>query len=239
MPSKKTPSADPITPEEAKNSRPSDLYQEAADNLAEEAQHFLDGAEITSDAEATGVERLLDLANTLIKEADEARAVEKKPFDDAGKEVQARYKPILDRAERIKAVCKKALTPWRQKIADQKRKEAEEARLAAEELRRKAEEAKRAAGTHLGANEIADNVAEDAERIEKHAQRMARDADKGLRLRKSYDVSISDRRSALTHYNSVNPRAFEELVLQLAREDVHRGAREIPGFSIIENKGAF
>lgn len=230
---------DPITPEQAKNFLPSDEHKQVIDDIYDEAKHWLDGSEITTEAEAEGVERLLEMTRKAQQAADASRAEEKKPFDDAGKEVQKRYKPMLDRADSIMKACRSALTPWRNAIAEKKRLEAEEVARKAQELQERAAAAKRAAGSDLGAQEIAKTAQEDADRIAKNAKRLERNADKGLGLRREYDTVLTDRREALMYYNRTKPAALDELVMQLAREDVRSGKREIPGFTISERKGAF
>ena len=115
------------------------------DGLFMEASNWCDGEPITSQMQADAISKLVADLRAASKRADDARAAEKKPFDDAGKEVQARYKPLIDKAAMAMDTAKKALVPFLQKIEAEKRRIAEEARREAEEKTRAAQEAARLA----------------------------------------------------------------------------------------------
>lgn len=234
------PKGDPITPAEAQNARLSDLRTQEIDELYEEAKQWFDAKfVIETEAQAEGVEKMLDLARQAWNITDNNRATEKKPFDDAGKEVQKRYLPILQKAERIQDSCKAKLRPWREAIKAKKEREAEATRKAAEEAARIAEQATAAAAGDLGAMELAESAQEEAERLTRAANKAEKSADKGLGLRTVYDVEITDRKEALKYYLVKEPAAFVDLIQQLAEFDVRHGARELPGITITPRKEAF
>lgn len=208
-------------------------------DLFDEARNFLDGAGINSEAEAEGVSKLLDLIRTAAKDADKARAAEKKPHDDAAKAVQAKWKPLLDRAEMAVDTCKRALTPWLQKKAAEQAAAAEAARQEAEACAAAAAQAMRQADvTDLTAREAAEALVDDAKRAEADAARAEKarpQATGGARattLRTSYRAEMTDPRAALKHYLSAQPDAIKACLQGLADADVRRSIRTIPGFTI-------
>lgn len=161
-------------------------------DLRESALPFLDGKEVTTLEEAEAVDTLIKMARSARDEADKQRAAEKKPHDDAAKAVQAKWKPLVDSADRILKVCLEKVGAWRQAEAD--RKEAEAARLRAEaEAERQAEvEATRAAAGNLEAREQADQIAVSAQQAEKIAARAEKAVGKGDGLRTVRSLKITD-----------------------------------------------
>ena len=110
-----------------------DLFSLLSDTLA--------GGEVKTPEQEGAIDALLDDFRKASKDADKARADEKKPHLDAGKAVDATWKPITEKADRGVAACKAALTPYR--VAQQKAKD-EAARIAREEAEAKAKAAQEA-----------------------------------------------------------------------------------------------
>lgn len=212
-------------------------------DLFAEARNHLDGAGVNSEAEAEAVAKLMDLLRTAHKDADKARAEEKKPHDDAAKAVQARWKPLLEKAELAVSTCKKALAPWLAKKEAEAKAAAEAARKEAEERARAAAEAMRQAATDdLSAREDAEDLvraAKEAEAEAKRAEKARPQAAGGARaatLRTTYRPELTAPSEALKHYVATNPNAIKACLLQLAETDVRAGKRQIPGFVIHEEK---
>ncbi len=208
-------------------------------DLFDEAKNFLDGAGVNSDAEAEAVSKLLDLIRTAGKDADKARAEEKKPHDDAGKAVQAKWKPLLERAELAVDTCKRVLTPWLQKKAAEQAAAAEVARREAEARAQAAAEAMRQADvTDLTAREHAESLVKDARRADAAAARaesarpQATGGARATTLRTTYRAVMTDPREALKHYLSVQPDAIKACLQQLADADIRAGRRQIAGFTV-------
>lgn len=208
-------------------------------DLFVEAKNFLDGAGINSDAEAEAVSKLLDLIRTAGKDADKARAEEKKPHDDAAKEIQAKWKPLLERADLAVDTCKKALAPWLQRKEAEARVVAEAARADAEAKARAAEVAMRAADvTDLDARERAEALVKDAKRADAAASRAEKarpQATGGARattLRTRYRAELVDATAALRHYVATNPCAIKACLQGLADTDVREGRHQIPGVAV-------
>lgn len=211
------------------------------DDLREEAKVWLDGKAVESADEAAGLNTLLDLARQAAKAADDARTAEKKPHLDAGKAVDAQWKPLIDAAQRIVDVAKKTLTPWNIAEANRKAEEARKASAAAEAERQAEVEATRAASASgsLADAEQADQVAEAAKQAEKIAKKAEKEATSGLGLRTTYRPELTDPKAAIAHYWATRREDFIALVNDLAAKDVRAGKREIPGFTIHAEQKAF
>lgn len=97
------------------------------DELGGTAKIRLGGPPITEQTEADKISNLADQLNELWKKADEARKAERKPHDEALKEIQLKWSPLLLMAEAYKNLKFKLLTPWQ--LAQQKALE-DEARAA-------------------------------------------------------------------------------------------------------------
>lgn len=210
-----------------------------------EAKNFLDGDEIASDGQAQAVAALLDQLRTARKDADKARADEKKPHDDASKAVQAKWKPLLDMCELGEKTAKEALAPWLLKQEAEQRAQADAARRDAEEKARIAAEAARAAPANdLTAREDADRLIKDAENAAKFASKAEKakaNATGGARavgLRSYFTATLTDPVEALKHYKQTRPDDLKAFLLSLAQTDVSNGARSLPGFQIIEERKA-
>ena len=124
---------------------PFDAFDAHLADLLETAKGFLDGEGVNTEAEATAVSRLLDDARRAGKDADLARAAEKKPHDDAAKGVQAKWKPLLERAELISSTAKRALQPWLTKLEGERQAARDAARAEAEAAAKAARDAAAAA----------------------------------------------------------------------------------------------
>jgi len=203
-----------------------DLFSLLSDTLA--------GGEVGSDEQEAAIDAILDDFRKAVKDADKQRTAEKKPHDDAAKAVQAKWKPIIDKAERGAVACKEALTPYR--TAKQRAKD-EAARKAREEAEAREAEARLALKQFddLEAKFAAEQSLNAAKKLNAVANKIDRAAT-GLRTR--WDAEITDRKAALLHYLARSPERFEALIQQMADEDA-RGARApVPGVTFHEKKEA-
>lgn len=224
---------------------PFDGFSVHVNDLYEEAKNFLDGEAISSEGQAEAVAALLSQLRTAAKDADKARATEKKPYDDAAKAVQARWKPLLDRCDLATDAAKKALVPWLQKLEADQRAAAESARREAEEKANAAAEAARVtAANDIGAREETERLIKDADnaaKVAKQAEKTKAHATGGARavgLRSYYSPTLIDPVEALKHYRSTRPAELRAFLTRLAETDVNNGSRSIPGFEIIEERRA-
>ena len=156
------------------NRTPFDDASDAVEAVWTEAQHWLDGATVSTQAEADAIGTLLDMARKAKKATDEARVVEKKPHDDAAAAVQARYKPLTARCDAISDAAKKALQPFLVAQEAAKRERERVAREAAEAAQREAQAAF-AKAQGLAEREAAEAAAERARVAEIQARVAAKD----------------------------------------------------------------
>jgi hypothetical protein len=213
------------------------LFREEIDDLLLEARNYLDGEPIANEEQANAVSSLLNRLRRVAKDADEARKTEKKPHDEAAKAVQAKWTPIIDKAELAASTAKQVLAPWLRKIEEQQQHEAELARREAARLAGIAANARATAGD-LQAQEDAERLLKAAVGAAKHATAVdkqkahARGGERAVGLVDVYTPVLADSCAALKHYREKQPEALKAWLLDQARKDVHAGARMIPGFTI-------
>jgi len=205
-----------------------ELFSLLSDTLA--------GGQVDSDDKDAAIDGLMDDFRKAAKDADKARAAEKKPHDDAAKAVQVKWKPIIDKADRGVAACKEALTPYRTAKQRAKDEAARKAREEAEAIQRAAQEALRQS-EDLEAKFAAEQQLEQAQKLAAVANRIDR-APTGLRT--FWEAEITDRKEALRHYLSEQPEMFVNLIQELADKDARNEAtrRNIPGILFHERKKA-
>lgn len=142
-----------------------------------EASNYLDGADIASHEQAEAVGLFVKKARELKKKAEEARVAEKEPFLEAGRAVDAKFKPITTRADTIVKAAQAPLTRWLEKLEAQKLEEARVARELAEKAQREAREAQELAERqgNLEALEEAQRAQDNADLLHKTAKRAEKD----------------------------------------------------------------
>lgn len=231
----------PLTRFEKAQKRILDLY--------EEAKLWFDGAEITSQDQADGVNNILTWIREAHNEADAAREEENEPFNTGKAEVQARYAPLIADTTKVRGktilvaeCCKRVLQPWLDK---------EKARLAAETeaAQKLADEALAAAQTafrgsdpaNLADRERAEQLGTEAASAAVTAKRAGKATPKagtvgrasGLRTR--YVPTMTNPVLALRHFYSICPEDFKALAQKKAEEICRAGQHakdELPGFEI-------
>lgn len=222
---------------------PFEASREQIDGLFTEAKNWLDGNGVNTEADAEGISKLLDLIRKAKKAADDARKKENEPFDKGKAEVQARYNPILLRADLAADTCKKALTPWLEKLEADKRAKAEAARRDADEKAKAAEEAVRAAQTSdLEARDRAEALLREANQAARAATKAENDkahakgGSRAVGLRIHYVAEITDMRVFARHVWLHNAAELEAFLVALAQRMVDAKLRDIPGVKIIEDR---
>ena len=207
-------------------------------DLMETAQGFLDGEPVTTQALADDIGKLLDECRTASKDADKARATEKKPHDDAAKAVQEKWKPLIAKCELAADVAKKALAPFL--AAEQAKREAEatEARRIADEAAAAARKAmQEAAEADLAKRAEAEALLAEAEKADKAANKAGKErasvggGARAVTLRTVWSAEIVDRRTALNAYLKTNPDAFVDVIQSLANHEARHGPRTTPGIN--------
>lgn len=172
-------------------------FIQEADDLKTEAKNWLDGSDITTDAEAEGVALLINMATGIEKRADTARKTLTQPLDDQKKVIMDDFRPVGTTCDLIKAAAKKAMTKWLAAKEAEKRaaEEAERRRLAEERAR--IEAASRAAQS-LEEIEAQQQAVEDHLAAEKALERAAKattnvsGAGRTIAMRTVYGIAVTD-----------------------------------------------
>lgn len=186
------------------------------------------------------------------KAADAARAEAKKPHDDAGKAVQAAFKPIIEKFDKAAAKVQPMLTAW---LQEQDRQRRAEAQRREDEARRQREEADRLDAQAAARNDVAGEV--DAEAAREAAEKAAKDAARFAKGRANVaSATGGGRTAALRTYVRAEVKnlrvAFMEFqdapeVADCLRQLAERRARskgfdpvtdKIPGFDLIVERKA-
>jgi hypothetical protein len=224
---------------------PFDAYTLEIEDLYAEATNYLDGEPIANQAQADDVSAIVNRLRKVITDADEARKTEKRPHDEAAKAVQAKWKPLLDKADLAASTARNALAPFLKKQEDAQQ-------AAAEALRKEAEE-KAEAAAQAAQDMAPDNLAgqawlraarDEAAAIGKAAQKAAKGrvhakgGERAIGLRSAWTPVLSDSCAALKHYRARQPEELKAWLLEQAEKDVRAGARIIPGFTITEDRKA-
>lgn len=224
------------------------------DDLLTEAANWADGVKIESQEQADAVGRLRQLLQDAANLADKARVVEKEPFDKAIAEIQDRYNAyIAPMKNKVPGKVSKAvvalgnlLTPWLNKLeaekAERERKAREEAEAAQAAALAARQEAKKS--DDLSQIDAADDLLAQAEEAAQALRQVEREKVRakgeyraiGLRSKWSARLREGEGGKALVHYAKVQPERVKAFLQQLADEDVRRGVREIPGFTINEER---
>ncbi|MEM8791065.1 MAG: hypothetical protein AAGE80_05575 [Pseudomonadota bacterium] len=175
-------------------------------------------------------------ARQLSKDIEAMRKAEKAPHDAAIKDIQGRYKPMVNLAKQATDIAKELLGSYLRKRQAEADERARQERAAAEEAAKKAaEEAAdaEARGDLLGAAEKAKQADEAEKQAEKStAEKVASRGDGAtVSMRKRRVVKIVSIRSAMLHFE--NHPEMESLITKLARADYMSGAEKVPG-TIVE-----
>jgi hypothetical protein len=190
---------------------PAVLFQEEVDDLLLEARNYLDGEDIANEEQANAVSSLLNRLRRVSKDADTARSEEKRPHDERAKAVQAKWKPIIDKADLAASTAKQALAPWLRKVEEQQQREAEVARQEADRLARIAQEAHASASGNLEATEDAERLLKAAAGAQAHATRtskqkaLVKGGERATGLRSVWTPTLTDSCAALRHYREKQP----------------------------------
>lgn len=230
------------------NNPPPTAYErirETIHDLFDEAKNFADGEPIASQDMHDAIEKLYDMLHDAGKRADEARVEEKKPLDDAAKEIQDRYNLLIGNTKSVKGkvvLGKEALgtllTPWRNKVAAEKEAAARAAREEADRIAREAEAAIRASAGNLEEREKAEELLAEAKQVERFAKRADKAATTGTGLRTIWHCTLEDEGAALDWAYGRDPGAFKALVQSMAEGVVRGGMRSVPGFRVHDERVA-
>jgi hypothetical protein len=225
---------------------PLEAARETVSLLDVEAANWFDGTPIENQAQADDVARLIDAARKARTKFDNDRKAEKKPHDDAAKEVDAAWKPVIADAERIVEIGKAAQTPWLIKVDAEKRALEEATRKAAEEAAAEARRLAEQSDGSLASAKARDAAIEDAKRAERVAQLAANEKAgakgagmaRAISLRTTYRCEVKDRRALLNHIAKTHPGDLSAFLDEWAARAVRGGQHELPGVEVWKEQAA-
>lgn len=173
----------------------------------EEADHWLDGVPVETEAQLEAVDVLLLNVKAAEKALLEARDGATRPLHEAWKAEVARWKEPLDEVERLKRGLARISNDFKVRLAEQREQEAQRLRRDAERMMRSAQDL---AQTVDPGNIHSVRVADQARRAAEEAQRSAKFAEKtrvkGIRtVQKWAFIDAEGRRQAL-HWIARNDR---------------------------------
>jgi hypothetical protein len=215
-----------------------DAFNMALDDAYSTAKDFLDGKPIETQGQADAVGRIVGEVKKLKKDADAARKKEKEPHYLASLAVDAKWKPLAERADTILAAAQKPLTAYLNKLADEQR---ELERIAREESATKAQEAIEAARA-LATGNWGVEALERVEQLEAEADAAAKSAahaakakplvegcGRRIGLRKSQVALVTDRKALLIWIANNDEAALTAFLDEYARKSL---PAQLPGVTI-------
>jgi hypothetical protein len=226
------------------NRSPEERAVDDVETLAEEAQHWLDGEPVTTQAMADKIGELMSRLRLAEKTADALRVREKKPYDDAAKAVQAKWKPVLEKASRAVEVCKQALSPFLKAEAQRLRDEQAAAHAKSEALHQEARAAfAEAKGGDLAAREAAEAKAREADRAGRESARLegvkpqaGSDFGRVIHLRKRKVVTVVNAAALAKHLWMTNRQEYDQFLQETAERYARLGL-VLPGVKVEEVEG--
>ena len=202
-----------------------------------EAETWLDGTPVETEAQMRAVDDLLKQIKAAERDVTGAQKSEAAPLHDAWKAALARYKPTITDLDRIKRGLIAAVDGFKRKLAAEKAEAERRAREEAEAKARAAHEAAmKASETDIEAQRaaaLAKQEAEDAARIAKEAKRDG--AVKGMVTRTFYE--IEDHRALLHWIASHDKPALTAFIEEYARRNHSLGCKR-DGLRVWQDKVA-
>jgi hypothetical protein len=204
------------------------------------------GLPITSDKEAADAADFVKAAKAIETKSEAAREQEKKPFLDAGRDVDAFFKNVIAPVSDAKSGASKRMTVYLDaKVKAERAAQAEAERIARDEAARKLAEAEAQQGTAKG-----DDALDAAVRLENYADQAAKvvamrpselaktttasGVTATLKTEWAFEIEDAKRIPLETLRPYIDTAAIEKAV----RAAVKIGARDIPGVRIFEQSKA-
>lgn len=193
---------------------------------------------ITDDNQEAAITDILATIKRLKKDADDARAEEKRPHDAAAKAVQDKWKPVLTKADIAIAALQGPLTGYRTAKRERIRAEAEAAAQAVRDAERRVIAAEQAARSLGGDLETLGGIIAESDRLKKEAAKANRATKAATGLRTQWVAHVTDYGAALKWLKERRPDDLKAAIDELARREVHAGVRAIDGVEIKEERKA-
>lgn len=212
-----------------------EIIAEYADAISE-AENWLDGETVTTEAQMKAVDAILKDIRAANTAAAKAEKSETAPLYDAYKAEKSRWKPTLDDLKRLKDGLAALVNGFKQKLAQEKEEARRKAYEEARRLEREAEEkAALANAADINAQRDADAAREAAMEAKKAASEANKDQVKGLRTVWKYEITSMQ---ALVNWIAKNDKpALAEFATEYARR--HHKDTEMSGVKAWQEKEAY
>ena len=206
-------------------------------DVISEAENWLDGQKVETEAQMKAADALLKGIKAARKAVDEARDLSTKPLHDAWKGEVARWKPTQDDLDRLAKGLVALLDDFKRKLAAEKAEAARKAEAEAWEKTRAAQEAARLADAgNIEETRAAAAAMEEAEAAQKAAMAASKDTVKGLRTVTLYEITDH---KALLNWIARNDRdAVTAFIEEYARKE-HKVIANADGIRVWTEKAAF
>ena len=195
---------------------PIDTITASFGDVITEAENWLDGSVVETEAQMKSVDTLIKGVKAARKAVDDARDATTKPLHEVWKGEIARWKPTQDDLDRIVKGLVGIVDGFKRRLAAEKAEADRKAQAAAWEATRKAQEAARAVDVgNIESTRAAAQAMADADAAQKAAS--SKDTVKGMRTVTKY--ALEDDRAAL-HWIAANDKpAIAEFIAEYVRRN--------------------
>jgi hypothetical protein len=216
-----------------------EAFAMALEDVRLEAGNFLDGAPVETQDQADAIGVIMASARDIKRDADAARKEDKQPHLDAGRKVDADYKPVLQTADDIIKAAQAPLAVFLAKEQRAKELAAQKEREEAERMAAEALKAERAAVGDVEAIEAARAKQEEADKAQKTASRVAKapvkvaGSGRSISLRTKQVAVVQDYRELLLYVAKNDKPALDAFLDEYARKAL---PSKLPGVEIVTER---
>lgn len=206
-------------------------------DVISEAEAWLDGQKVDTEAKMKAADELLKGIKTARKAIDDARDASTKPLHEAWKAEVARWKPTQDDLDRLAKGLAALVNDFKVALANEKEEARKKAEAEAWEKTRAAQEAARLAdASNIEDTRAAAAAIEEAEAAQRLAHAAGKDTVKGLRTVTKYEITDH---KALLHWIARNDKdAVFAFIEEWARKE-HKACANADGLRVWNEKEAF
>lgn len=206
-------------------------------DVISEAEAWLDGQKVDTEAKMKAADELLKGVKAARKAVDDARDTSTKPLHEAWKTEVARWKPTQDDLDRLAKGLAALVNDFKVALAKEKEEARKKAEAEAWEKTRAAQDAARVAdASNIEATRAAAAAIEEAEAAQRLAHAAGKDTVKGLRTVTKYEITDH---KALLHWIARNDKdAVYAFIEEWARKE-HKACANADGLRVWNERVAF
>lgn len=206
-------------------------------DVISEAEAWLDGQKVDTEAKMKAADELLKGIKAARKAVDDARDASTKPLHEAWKTEVARWKPTQDDLDRLAKGLAALVNDFKVALAKAKEEARKKAEAEAWEKTRAAQEAARLAdASNIEDTRAAAAAIEEAEAAQRLAHAAGKDTVKGLRTVTKYEITDH---KALLHWIARNDKdAVYAFIEEWARKE-HKACANADGLRVWNEKEAY